>query len=1260
MKDGKHNKIQLQKYKHYFPHFKNLLFLIKYIIILLSIKISNEHQRNLINYLSEIHLIISSNGTQRLLGNTFYKEPYEVKVNGILKNSCKKTCDFDYEENNVTLYFNTPIISCEKMFYESINIKEIDLSNFDFSNVISMAYMFANCINLEKINFGNINTSFVKVMNHVFYNCSKLTSLNISTFDTSSIISMEGMFYYCINLLSIDLSSFNTDNVESLGFFIARCEKLTSIDISHFNTSKVKSMDYLFSRCNNIKKLNLQNLNTSLVSKMEGLFHYCEKLEFLDLRNFDTSLVVSMGWMFNACYKIKRILFSEKFNTSKVTVMYSMFSLCYLLTDLNLSSFDTSKVTQMVNMFAFCESLKYLDISNFAPINITQMNYMFKNMYSLVYLNINSLEISEITTKEDCFLNIPNNIKICANQINMKNYLLSLNIVINCSDFCFDKESKLDINTNECIYSCKDRGYHYEYNRICYDNCPNETTYFGEDGICYENIETTLVVIGTTYNDYNKMISTSIQNKISDTPKELAFSTHNSLNENLYPTNKLLTYEESINITKTTFNNQINSLQSNIISESIITQKNYSINNFINNSTTHNEYIYKTDFIIKGNNEEIYQGVIDNVILNYDISKGEEMVFQGENNFFFHITNSENELDLLKGNNNSTNKFSIIDLGYCEDILKEHYHLNKNTSLLIIKFEKLTNISSERSLQYEVFEPYNKTKLNLSICKNITIDIYIPIVLTEKMQNLYEKLNNLGYDLFDINSPFYQDICTPYKSEDGTDVPLNDRINSFYNNGETSCQSNCKYSDYLMESQYLKCDCDIINSEINTQDTEKFNTKTIYQSFFSVLKYSNYKVLKCFKLAFTLNSLTINIGSILSIIYFIIYLIFLSIYILRGINQLKTGISKKVSEKNILNINTKDKPKIKKNQTINNKTFFKETNNKNNNKVKNKNKENIILKNTKRKRKGYQEIIFTNPPKKNSFLYREPSINSNNRINYSKEKYENNILDTNKISSLNTGNKYNEIKEKNEVNKQIADIMVFNKKEKEKEELDNYELNNLEFVEAKELDKRNFLEIYWSLLKREHLIIFTFITKDDHNITFIKYSRFVFLLCTDMAMNVFFFSDETMHKLFLDYGKYNFIQQIPQIIYSTLISKLIEIFLCFLSLTDKHYYLIKDCKKISKSSLIGIMKCIQIKIGFFFGFTSFMFTFYWYLITCFCSVYQNTQIAFIKDTFLSFLLGNLIPFILYLIPSLLRIISLKSNKYRLEWIYNISNIIPFF
>ena len=163
-----------------------------------------------------------------------------------------------------------------------------------------------------------------------------------------------------------------------------------------------------------------------------------------------------------------------------------------------------------------------------------------------------------------------------------------------------------------------------------------------------------------------------------------------------------------------------------------------------------------------------------------------------------------------------------------------------------------------------------------------------------------------------------------------------------------------------------------------------------------------------------------------------------------------------------------------------------------------------------------------------------------------------------------------------------------------------------------------------------------------------------------MALNVFFFADETMHKLFLDYGKYNFVQQIPQIIYSKIVSQLIEVFLCFLSMTDKHYYQIKNLEHQSRFKVFNIIKCIIIKLAFFFLFTFIMFLFYWYAISCFCAVYVNAQIAFIKDSISSFILGLLYPFILYLFPVLLRIISLRAKKANLLCLFKISDIIPFF
>ena len=228
-------------------------------------------------------------------------------------------------------------------------------------------------------------------------------------------------------------------------------------------------------------------------------------------------------------------------------------------------------------------------------------------------------------------------------------------------------------------------------------------------------------------------------------------------------------------------------------------------------------------------------------------------------------------------------------------------------------------------------------------------------------------------------------------------------------------------------------------------------------------------------------------------------------------------------------------------------------------------------------------------------------------------------------------------------------------------QLDPFELNELEYDEAISYDKRTFIQIYRDLLIREHKIIFTFFICKDYNLLYIKYARFLFLFANDMAMNVFFFSDESMHKIFLNYGKYNFIQQIPQIVYTTIISQLIEVLLCYLSLTDKHIYQIKKLTQPNDvKSILKILKCIKLKLICFFIFTFIFFGFYWYTVCSFCAVYENTQITFLKDSLLSFLLGLLYPFILYLIPSALRTLVLRYPKLHLKCLYKLSDVIPFF
>ena len=232
---------------------------------------------------------------------------------------------------------------------------------------------------------------------------------------------------------------------------------------------------------------------------------------------------------------------------------------------------------------------------------------------------------------------------------------------------------------------------------------------------------------------------------------------------------------------------------------------------------------------------------------------------------------------------------------------------------------------------------------------------------------------------------------------------------------------------------------------------------------------------------------------------------------------------------------------------------------------------------------------------------------------------------------------------------------------KKNENYDDYELNNMDYAFASELDKRTCLRTYWSVIKREHYVIFTFISKNDHNLFYIKIERFFILICTEMTMNGMFFVHETMYKK--KTGDTSFAQRLPQIIFSILVTHAMEIILCYLSMTDKHYYEIKSLPKIHKNDerVFDILKCIRSKLRAFFIFTFFVFLFHWYFISAFCAVYQNTQKIFLRDSGISILVSLIDPFIIYGITCILRAISLsRCCKKKLSCIYKLSDIIPFF
>ena len=110
------------------------------------------------------------------------------------------------------------------------------------------------------------------------------------------------------------------------------------------------------------------------------------------------------------------------------------------------------------------------------------------------------------------------------------------------------------------------------------------------------------------------------------------------------------------------------------------------------------------------------------------------------------------------------------------------------------------------------------------------------------------------------------------------------------------------------------------------------------------------------------------------------------------------------------------------------------------------------------------------------------------------------------------------------------------------------------YNEAILFDKRTYWQYYVSLLKKYHLLLFSFYPNKDYNSRIIKIFLFFFFFSAHFTINALFYTDSTMHQIYEDEGGFNFIYQIPQILYSSIISALIGILIKFFSLSEKIYF----------------------------------------------------------------------------------------------------------
>ena len=595
-------------------------------------------------------------------------------------------------------------------------------------------------------------------------------------------------------------------------------------------------------------------------------------------------------------------------------------------------------------------------------------------------------------------------------------------------------------------------------------------------------------------------------------------------------------------------------------------------------------------------------------------SKIENIILNGDNDLI--INNSETIIQITSTDNQRKNKnpnLSTIDFEECEENLKRKYNINPNKPILIIKIDSFIVGSKIPVIQYELYHPDNMTKLDLSLCNN-KIKVNIPVSIDENELYKYEQ-----------GSDYYNDRCK-------NDKPLKSRRKEFINNNMTLCESECDYIGYDYETKNAKCECEI-KKQISIFNI-KIDTERLYNKF-TGLTSSNIDIIKCYYLLFKKVNLMYNIGFYIILFIIIIFCIGAITFVFKGYNLLVKKVDIVAKTNHLM----KTKPlEIKDNMNK-----IKRNKNKNKKRKKKKNKNNPPIKKVKNgKRK-----------KRNIGLDLSNAVKSTQKLNTkNNESLVKNINNEKGKESKNTKSKKSAInKSKLVTDVPNGKISSLNNSQKH---LIDCELNRLQYKEAIMYDKRTYFQYYWSLLKIGNLFLFSFMPNNDYNSMVIKICLFFFSFGLYYTVNALFFTDSTMDKIYEDNGKYDFIYEIPKILYSNLICTVINLIVRFLSLSQKDILSIKIIKKKENlaNKVINIKKCLKIKFIFYY-LINFLFLFiFWFYVSCFCAVYKNTQIYLIKDTLISFSLSLLYPLGYYLIPGILRLPALRNTN--MECIYKTS------
>lgn len=318
-------------------------------------------------------------------------------ISGIF-NDCEKLSNINVSNWNVS-----NVTSTEKAFANNFLLKSLDLSNWDMSNCENSQMMFYSDTALTSIgNTSNWNVYKITTTHSMFEGCSKLQSLNTSKWVFSNLTNADSMFSNCQVLTKLDTSNWGMGKVIYFGFLFNNCYALTSLNVSKWDTSNANNFNAMFNECVNLTNIDVSNWKTSNVTQAVNTFLDCKKLTQVAVQNWDMSNVSQLSGMFAYCSGITSLDIS-KWNAPKLIEINNTFNGLTKCTSIKIKGMYAPNIDTCINTFLDCTSLTSLDLSGLGMSKATSFNGMFGRMSNITSINLSGWSTSNVTDTTNMF-----------------------------------------------------------------------------------------------------------------------------------------------------------------------------------------------------------------------------------------------------------------------------------------------------------------------------------------------------------------------------------------------------------------------------------------------------------------------------------------------------------------------------------------------------------------------------------------------------------------------------------------------------------------------------------------------------------------------------------------------------------------------------------------------------------------------------------------------------------------------------------------